>query len=45
MPEKKPLGRPPKPLPPSIDAPPEAIAKALLSLPEDHQWEFLKKQD
>ena len=38
-------GRPvTKPLPPRIDAPPEAIAKALLSLPADHEWEFLKKQ-
>ena len=43
---KKPRGRPvTKPLPPRIDAPPEAIAQALLSLPEDHQWEFLKKQE
>ena len=43
---KRKRGRPvTKPLPPRIDAPPEAIAKALLSLPEDHQWEFLKKQE
>ena len=39
-------GRPvTKPLPPRIDAPPEAIAQALLSLPADHEWEFLKKQE
>ena len=42
---KRKRGRPvTKPLPPRIDAPPEAIAKALLSLPADHEWEFLKKQ-
>lgn len=39
-------GRPvTKPMPPRIDAPPEAIAQALLSLPADHEWEFLKKQE
>ena len=43
---KRKRGRPvTKPLPPRIDAPPEAIAKALLSLPADHEWEFLKKQE
>ena len=42
---KRKRGRPvTKPLPPRIDASPEAIAKALLSLPADHEWEFLKKQ-
>ena len=41
---KRKRGRPvTKPLPPRIDAPPEAIAKALFSLPADHEWEFLKK--
>ena len=43
---KRKRGRPvTKPLPPRIDAPPEAIAKALLSLPEDHEWEFLKRRE
>ena len=39
---KKPRGRPPKPLPPRIDASPEDIAKAMLSLPADHDWQYLK---
>ena len=39
-------GRPAtKPLPPRIDAPPEAIAKAMFELPRDHEWEYLKKQE
>ena len=41
---KKPMGRPPRPLPERIDAPPEAIAKAVLSLPADHKWKYLEKE-
>ena len=42
---KRKRGRPViKPLPPRIDAPPEAIAGALLTLPANHEWEFLKKE-
>ena len=33
-----------KPMPPRIDATPEELAKALLALPPDYQWEYLKKQ-
>lgn len=39
---KKPRGRPPKPLPERIDASPEEIAKAMLSLPKDHKWKYLE---
>ena len=35
-------GRPAKPLPERIDAPPEKIAEAFLSLPADHEWQFSK---
>ena len=41
---KRPRGRPSKPLPPRIDAPPEELAKAMLRLPQDHQWRYLKKE-
>lgn len=41
--KKKPIGRPPKPMPERIDASPEEIADALLRLPKDHEWEYLKK--
>ena len=43
MPAKKPTGRRAKPRPLRIDAPPEDIAKALLTLPRDHEWEYEKK--
>ena len=41
---KNPCGRPAKPLPERIDAPPEEIAKAMLRLPADHQWKYLEKE-
>ena len=34
---KKPVGRPPKPLP-EIASSPEAAAKAVISLPPNHEW-------
>ena len=39
---KKPRGSPPKPLPESIDAAPEEIAKAMLRLPADHKWHYME---
>ena len=40
---KKTLGRPMKNLyPPRIDATPEEAARAMFSLPADHEWEYQK---
>jgi len=35
-------GRTGRPLPPRIDATMEEIAKAMLSMPSDHEWEYEK---
>lgn len=41
--KKKERGRPPtKPMPERIDATPEQIAKAVLSLPADHEWQYME---
>ena len=40
---KKPVGRPPKPLP-EIASSPEAAAKAVISLPPDHEWRYTKDE-
>ena len=46
MPRKrKERGRPPRPLPERIDATPEQLAHAFMSLPQDHEWQYLKKAD
>ena len=38
---KRKRGRPvTKPIPPRIDASPEELAKALLALPPDYEWEY-----
>ena len=37
-------GRPPRPMPERIDATPEDIAKAMLSLPPDHKWQYLERE-
>lgn len=43
MADKRPRGRPvERPLPPRIDAPPEAIAQAFFRLPVNHDWQYLK---
>ena len=41
---KKTRGRPPRPMPERIDASPEEIAKAMLSLPADHKWKYLESE-
>ena len=43
MTKMRPVGRPPKAMPPPIDAPPEAVARALLSAPprKRKDWRFL----
>ena len=38
---KKPVGKPPKPLP-EVASSPEAAAKAVISLPPDHEWRYTK---
>ena len=38
-------GRPPRPLPPRIDAPPEVIARTVLTTPPPSQWDYLTKQE
>ena len=40
---KEPVGRPPKPLP-EIASSPEAAAKAVISLPPDHEWRYTKDE-
>ena len=40
---KKIRGRPPKPMPPKIDATSEEIAKAMFQLPADHKWRYLEQ--
>ena len=40
---KKAVGRPPKPLP-EIASSPEAAAKAVISLPPDHEWRYTKDE-
>ena len=40
---KKQRGRPPRPMPERIDASPEDIAKAMLSLPVDYKWKYLEE--
>ncbi len=42
--EKRPRGRPARPIPDRIDASPEAIAEAFLSVPADHKWQYPKQQ-
>ena len=42
--KKKDRGRPPRPLPERIDASPEDIAKAMLSLPVDYKWKYLESE-
>lgn len=39
---KKQRGRPAKPAPEPINATPEQLAEALLALPPDHEWDYLK---
>ncbi len=41
--QRKDKGRPPRPLPDRIDASPEDIAKAMLSLPADYKWRYLER--
>ena len=40
---KRPRGRPARPMPDRIDAPPEKIAEAFLSMPADHEWQYAKQ--
>ena len=35
-------GRPAKPLPPRVDVTPEEMARAIFTLPADHEWEYEK---
>ena len=35
-------GRPARPLPPKIDATMEEMAKAMLAMPADHEWQYEK---
>ena len=44
MARKKELGRPARPLPPRIEATPEAIAKAMFAMPVNYQWKYLEKE-
>ena len=41
---KKPLGRPPKPMPEQIPDTPENVAKALMNTPPKKDWDYLKKE-
>ena len=42
--KKKARGRPvSKPMPERIDATPEQLAQAMLSLPVDYEWQYLKE--
>ena len=43
--QKKPQGRPARPMPDRIDAPPEEIARRVLSLPQGHKWRYLTQSD
>ena len=44
--ERRPRGRPVEyPMPPRIDAPPEAIAKAFFRLPANHDWQYDKERE
>ena len=41
---KKPLGRPPKPMPEQIPDTPENVAKALMNTSPKKDWDYLKKE-
>ena len=40
---KRPVGRPPKPMPTHIPDTPENIAKAIMQGPPAKEWDFLKE--
>lgn len=44
--DKKPVGRPPRPLPPPIDDSPENIARAILNTPpkKPDEWRYLQDE-
>ena len=44
-PPRRPVGRPPRPMPERIDAPPEVIARAVLSSPPPAEWDYQTKQE
>lgn len=39
--DRRPVGRPPKPMPERIDASPEEIAQAVLKMPNKRRWRYL----
>ena len=41
--EKKPVGRPARPMPERIDASPEEIADRVLRMPPKKDWRYLEK--
>lgn len=47
MPEKRPIGRPPKPMPERIDASPEEVMRAILETPPKKrgEWKYEKEGD
>ena len=38
-------GRPPRPMPERIDAPPEVIARVVLNSPPPAEWDYQPKQE
>ena len=39
------VGRPPRPMPERIDAPPEVIARMVLNSPPPAEWDYQTKQE
>ena len=42
--EKKPMGRPARPMPERIDASPEEIADRVLRMPPKKDWRYLEQE-
>ena len=42
--EQKPKGRPPRPMPPRIDASPEEIARVALQVPFKKNWRYMDEE-
>ena len=42
---KRPVGRPPRPLPPQIDATPEEIARIVLQAPPKRDWRYQERPE
>ena len=42
---KRPIGRPPRSMPPRIDASPEQIARVVLNVKPPKKWRYLQNKD